>query len=94
MTSSGCRGGPDPVSWCHDHLGGAFCLLCNQSDHYYVDASDDSVAKCQPCGDMVSTLFRSVGVACVVVAFLGAVLFALHQWQRHHVERAILLTLH
>lgn len=52
-SSTGCIGGDDPAA-CAPGLRGVYCQLCNESDAFYVAASDDATAHCKPCARVMS----------------------------------------
>lgn len=75
LRNSGCIGGPAVNSSCGERLRGPFCRLCNESNHFYSEASARNAAQCTPC----SELFAGDGFITLVgliVGVLGALVLA------------------
>jgi len=76
LSTSGCRGGDGDT--CMPGLNGTFCRSCAEPFHYYVRATTEAVAHCEPCEEVSSS--RSVVIillflSCAVVVAFIAVIF-------------------
>ena len=77
---SGCRGG-NTSNPCAATLDGPFCQLCDGSDrdglvngtlYYYVAATNEKIARCEPCGDIDTGSMMGVVVLIVFILALIA----------------------
>ena len=77
-SNSGCRGGTSNP--CAATLDGPFCLLCEGSDrdggangtlYYYVAATNEEIARCEPCGDI--DVGSMVGVVILILFLLALI---------------------
>ena len=72
VSTSACIGGTDVDALCEPSLGETFCQACDRSNTsvevYFVPATDDRVAHCEPCGGAAMTsLFVLLGVVVALV---------------------------
>ena len=64
------------TSACRPTLAGPFCALCDRNgtgDVYYVEAAQGKAARCEPCGNTLSTTIALM-VGAAVLALTGTVL--------------------
>lgn len=79
QSTSGCLGKPDEP--CLPGLNGTFCMLCaNRTSAYYVEASEDEDARCEPCtadtGEVIGSIvgIAFAALAAVVLLYVLAIL--------------------
>ena len=99
VSTSGCRGGESfGTSSCEGSLDGAFCRLCRPDAEgvlmHYVEATEEVLAHCEPCGDVLGRTAATVGIVVggggVVLTALVAVRWALSPRALHLFEHMMI----
>lgn len=72
-SSSGCRGGNNQSTICHEGLKGIYCLLCAEEYHFYVSADEDEAAHCESCENITNSDNVMI-LACIAAGAAGLLL--------------------